>query len=64
MSALSSGTSVREHVEIYGREDGLWLIDRIQRRLESVATNLTDREALTPLLEHARKTYRGIIDQG
>lgn len=59
----TSGTSVREHVEIYGREDGLWLIDRIQRRLESVATNLVDKEALAPLLEHARKTYRRIIDK-
>jgi hypothetical protein len=53
--------SVRAMVESYTTADGLWRLDRAQRRFEQAAAYCAEDDEVEPLLESCRKRYRAVV---
>jgi hypothetical protein len=62
---VSGGRPVGDHIRAYcAADDGLWRVDQSQRLTENDAAALVDRDALAPLLDHARRAYRKWLGDG
>jgi hypothetical protein len=61
--SVTSARPVREHVLAYASEaDGLWHVDRAERRMERAAGDCLEREVLQPLIDQVHLVYQQAID--
>lgn len=60
--APRNGAGVREWVDAYRANDGLWLVDRHQRLVEQSAAACAENTEVSGLIEVCRKRYREVVE--